>query len=327
MGEPEPLHPDDGYETDETRVEAARMRAREEPPARPDWLVGADIGELAERTRMDEAVEPGIPHPTLIRPEPLASAPPAAGPAGIASSPRPPGPPAPANPPPEKRVAWTAAASSVPTLRVVMGGSGAAAEPIPGSPPSRRSPPPDARFAPPPDQRGAPAPRLRAVPLDGPDERERAFPDDTTASPAAPTLVRAAPRPQRTSRPAEAWWMVALDALRTERRVQILAALVVVLAAVITFWPRSEATISLSEIRRDPRQWDRRAVRVGGKVGEVYPVGGGFAFYLHQGRDTMVVFTRSRMPRTGEHVELSGSVSTGWLDGAPRQAVFETAAH
>jgi len=66
-------------------------------------------------------------------------------------------------------------------------------------------------------------------------------------------------------------------------------------------------------------------VAVSGRVGETFPVGGGYAFYLHQGRDTIVVFTRSRVPTFRQRVQIVGSVSTGFLEGVPRAAIFEAA--
>ena len=52
-------------------------------------------------------------------------------------------------------------------------------------------------------------------------------------------------------------------------------------------------------------------------------VGGGFAFYLMQGRDTIVAFTRVTAPEPRTVVTVTGQVSTGFLDGVPRQALFE----
>ncbi|HEY6866881.1 MAG TPA: hypothetical protein VI792_06470, partial [Candidatus Eisenbacteria bacterium] len=60
-----------------------------------------------------------------------------------------------------------------------------------------------------------------------------------------------------------------------------------------------------------------------GTVGEVYPVGGGYSFYLLQGRDTIVVFTRSRTPVRDERIAVTGVVSTGVLNGQLRQALLE----
>jgi hypothetical protein len=57
----------------------------------------------------------------------------------------------------------------------------------------------------------------------------------------------------------------------------------------------------------------------------VFHVGGGYAFYLLDGRDTLVVFTRSRTPVERQHVRISGTMSNGSLDGLPTLALFESA--
>ena len=76
-------------------------------------------------------------------------------------------------------------------------------------------------------------------------------------------------------------------------------------------------------MRRHPDRYDGQSVRLSGRVGEVFPVGGGYAFYLHGGRDTIVVFTRSHKPHVDQHVTVEGTVSTGYLDGQSMCAVFE----
>jgi hypothetical protein len=101
-------------------------------------------------------------------------------------------------------------------------------------------------------------------------------------------------------------------------------ALVVAVAIGMMTGPK-EPVVSIAAIHHHPQAWDNRAIRVRGKVGEVYPVGGGYTFYLLQGRDTMVVFTRSRTPVTDERVTVNGTISTGFLNGEMRQALFETA--
>lgn len=121
------------------------------------------------------------------------------------------------------------------------------------------------------------------------------------------------------------WWMMLPQLLREDRRAQALAGLVVVALLTVMFWPKAEKSLSLGSIRRDPAAWDGRAVKVAGRIGEVFEVGGGHAFYLHQGRDTLVVFTRSRSPRRGDRVALIGTVSTGYLNGQSGTALFETA--
>ena len=91
------------------------------------------------------------------------------------------------------------------------------------------------------------------------------------------------------------------------------------------FWPGPYQSVSISRIRREPQRFDGRVVAVSGRVGESFAVGGGYAFYLHQGRDTIVVFTRSRVPTFRQRVRIVGSVSTGFLDGVARAAIFEAA--
>jgi hypothetical protein len=99
---------------------------------------------------------------------------------------------------------------------------------------------------------------------------------------------------------------------------------VIAVVALMMFRPKEEQTVSISAIRHHPERFDGRPVKVKGRVGEVYAVGGGYAFHLYQGRDDIVVFTRSRVPVRREEVTISGSISNGILDGKPRQALFET---
>jgi hypothetical protein len=81
---------------------------------------------------------------------------------------------------------------------------------------------------------------------------------------------------------------------------------------------------SISNIRTRPASYDGRSVVLRGRVGEVFEVGGSCAYYLHQGRDTIIVFSRSRRPLEHETVTVSGSISMGYLDGAARPALFES---
>jgi len=64
-------------------------------------------------------------------------------------------------------------------------------------------------------------------------------------------------------------------------------------------------------------------VRIHGTVGEAFRVGAGWAFYVHQGKDTIVVFSRLRTPEARAKIKLYGTVSTGYLDGKARPALFE----
>ncbi len=321
MGGTDPIEPFETFETDETRAAAELARAAAVRAERPDWLVGADAGVEAERERREREASAPLEAPTLRRPTaPLderAPARPAAAPVRLVQAAPPQQGPHPA---PEKAVAWTAAASSLPTLRVLAEGT-PATKAAAGASSSA-----DARLGPRAPLAAVPR-RTAAAPMLGEDE-DGGFPDDAGAAP-APRAASAPPeatRAPRSAPPREAWWLVALDALRSEPKVQILAGLAVVLVALLVFWPHGERSVALGELRRHPQGWDGRVVRVRGQVGEIFSVGGGYAFYLHQGRDTLVVFTRSRTPRARDRISVSGSITTGWLDGVPRQALFEDAA-
>jgi hypothetical protein len=124
----------------------------------------------------------------------------------------------------------------------------------------------------------------------------------------------------------EPWWVVALDTLSADARARTLSAamLVCVVALGAWLWPRGAGNTPLAQVRRNPSQYDGRTVVVRGRVGsDVYPVGGGWAFYLLQDRDTIVAFTRFRSPRPRQRLTVRGFVSTGFLDGIARPALFE----
>jgi hypothetical protein len=139
----------------------------------------------------------------------------------------------------------------------------------------------------------------------------------------------AAGTPRRTLQAAplhEPMWAVALDALRSNRVLQAIIAVGAGGFLVWKMWPSPVPTLPIAKIHSNPEGFDGRVVELHGRVGEVFPVGGGYAFYLHQGSDTIVVFTRSRVPTSREKVSVSGSVSTGYLDGVARPALFEETA-
>lgn len=278
--------------------EAFESHRSPETPApdadRPDWLVGADEGAQAEQVRGQQP----SPHLKLVRP---AADP--ASPSGQAAKPSPP-------------TAWKAAASSVPKLQRVEGTA-----PPPAAPAGR------ARSA---------EPAWAAPGFDGTtaakDDSLDAFPGEPGAAPGAvmeaddPLAVPRRPvAPVRKVQLDEPWWVVAVDAVQTSRVVQlgVVAALLAVLAWFM--WPRSQPTVSIRNIHEHPERFDGVTVRVQGKVGDVYEVGGAHAFYLVQGRDTIVVFSRVRRPYRNERLHVSGSVSMGYLDGIARPSLFEIA--
>jgi hypothetical protein len=120
------------------------------------------------------------------------------------------------------------------------------------------------------------------------------------------------------------WWTTIAEQLRMDRRVQVGlgAALLAVLA--LTFWPRGEKTTSIAHLKQHPESYADTPVRVGGRVSEVFSVGGSWAYTVVQGRDTIVVFTRTREPKIRQRIEVVGTLSRGFLDGQSRVAIFES---
>jgi hypothetical protein len=296
------------------------------PPAgeRADWLCGPDEGLEAELLR--KARESGeLARPTLLRPQviPIESAMPSPPPAPGAPAPalqRPAAPDATPVAPDRKRFGAVEPSSGGSDF---ISGSGMLWEPGANSVPAIRRAPSRAAAAPSPDLR-------REFPMDDAEERSRAREQAMVAAAAAAELEG---RPHDVTSPDAfnvavvpmPWWMQAPYVLRNDRRLQIMLAVVALVLMTILFWPRGERSLSLGEIDRDPQHFNGRTVLVSGKVGEVFPVGGGFAFNLHQGRDTLVVFTRVRQPRRGESLRLRGVMSTGFLDGQSHCALFESA--
>jgi hypothetical protein len=271
---------------------------------RPDWLVGPDEGPAGEIQRDDasEAV------PKLVRP-------------GLPLSER----EAPERKP-EKPTAWTAAASSVPTLR-------RREEVLPSSPDPSIEPPVEQLEA---SRPGGPVTTSGSAtaPPASPAESDSAppslavdeFPMDDLPGAASEGAELRGVRATRTIAPLkEPWWAVALDTLRSNRILQAVIVLSAVAFIVWKMWPSPVPSLHIAKIHANPEGFDGQQVELHGKVGEVFPVGGGYAFYLHQGRDTIVVFTRSRVPVPREKISVLGSVSTGYLDGVARPALFEEA--
>jgi hypothetical protein len=193
---------------------------------------------------------------------------------------------------PERPSSWAGAASSVPKLSLV------------------------------------PSQEARAVPSLVPEDEEEPGRSVDLVSP-LPGLDDAklaqAPEPPSFRPLEEPWYLVWSEAIHTDRRVQGGLLLVIALVAGVMFFPRHGGRgASLHSILHEPARFEGQAVVVRGEALESFDVGQGFAFDLRQGRDTVVVFSPTRRPNLHQHVEVAGTVSTGYLDGAPRVAIFES---
>ena len=287
--EPKAREFEDSSKESELAPEAPRTNAS------PDWLVGPDEGASAELLR-NRSAERHAPL-RLVRPGETLQAP-------DDESDEPEAPraverlslmrhedtirsamPASASRKPKaaQSSAWQAAASSIPTLRRTA-----------SSAPAKRAP--SREFE---QDEKTPMPEL---------------PDDSAAHALPPPELQ----PLK-----EAWWLVALDAVQTNRRLQIALASLLLMLGILALQPWRERPASLARIRRHPQQYDGRTVSVRGRVGDVFPIAGGFTYFLLSGRDTIVVFTHSHSPVMDQHLTVHGTISTGYLDGLPRQALFE----
>ena len=300
-----------------------------------EWLVGAEEGVDAELVRR-EHLSRVMPVPKLFRPgqdgvaEPpvtpaqapvplsLVPAPAAAASATSAPAPVPHEFPAPESRPTEpcspaarpqaansdefirgNPMTWEAAPSSVPTIR---------REVAPRSIPQVEN--------------------VRAFPMDDAEERARVRAEaQDLAAWSAEQSVRphtiVAPDAFELADVALPWWMHIPAQIKTDRRLQILLGVAVVALIVIANWPRGPQPEPLGNITKHPDKYDGHIVTVAGRVGDVFEVGGGHAYYLMQNKDTLVVFTRGVAPRRRDKLTLSGTVSTGYLDGEPHLALFE----
>jgi hypothetical protein len=121
-------------------------------------------------------------------------------------------------------------------------------------------------------------------------------------------------------------WEVWLERVRAIPRPIAIGAIVGVVAVfcLVSFLrERAEGLVSLKRVRQHPEAYDGRVINVRGKAGETFTMGASYVFNLRQGRDTIVVYSRTRRPRLHETVRATGIVSIGYLDGAPRVALFE----
>src|SRR5262249_7869408 len=73
-------------------------------------------------------------------------------------------------------------------------------------------------------------------------------------------------------------------------------------------------SVAIRRIHNHPAEYDGHIVTVRGKVGDVFHVGGNYAYYLLQGRDTIVVYTHGPKPSLNATVVVHGSISIGYMD-------------
>jgi len=108
----------------------------------------------------------------------------------------------------------------------------------------------------------------------------------------------------------------------------LIAVLIVGVLALVGIWgvkALNHPGVAIRRIHNHPAEFDGRQVILRGQVGSVFEVGGSYAYFLMQGRDTIVVFTRGARPESRRSAEVHGSVSIGYLDGVPRPALFQNA--
>ncbi len=274
---------------------------------RVDWLVGAEDGITAERDRVDRGPEVPLEAPRLVRPSdpdanqdrpasrvPLPFRTPALS--RPAALPAPPAAPSPTMP------SWAPGASSVPMMRRSVGPAASV---------------------------GGPIPELsRDFPMDDAEERARIsaqMAEEQAREAAILARPHAVVQPQEFELPTVPmpWWSQLPNVMKVDKRLQLAVLLLILGLALATFWPRAEKTISVAHLKEHAERYGDQQVRVAGRVSEVFPVGGSVAYTLVQGRDTIVVFSRSRTPKPREQVIVIGTLSTGYLGGETRTAIFE----
>ena len=316
MGEPQRHDPEDRPDPKAPRPSIQKA----------DWVVGAEDGLSSEL----ELPKPGdsrpIEAPRLVRPEDpdagKSRAPGRFGASGVFRRPVPEGAPAPASTP--AMPSWEKGTSSIPRLR--SGASEPASGTVFGAGAPRMSAP-----TPSPAMPATPAipEAMREFPMDDAEERARvaaavaAQQREEAAIAARPHQVVA---PQEFDIPAVAppWWSNIAETLRTDRRVQLGLGVALLAVLLFTLWPRGEKTTSIAHLKDHPEKYADTPVRVGGRVSEVFAVGGSWAYTVVQGRDTIVVFSRTREPKIRERIEVVGTLSRGFLDGQSRVAIFES---
>ncbi len=271
-----------------------------ERPSRADWLVGAEEGMSAEMSRSQGNTPLPFSPPKLARPEGGEQP---ALPTDERQPFQAPRVPQPGTPAVQVMPRWDTGQNSVPMLK---------------------------REREAPSAPSAPIPELtRDFPMDDAEERSRVaaeMAERRAEEEAVASRPHAVVKPDEFEIPTvpERGLTNLKALLATDRRVQGALGVVVVALLAMTFWPRAEKTISVAHLKAEPERFADTQVRVSGKVAEVFPVGGSWAFSLVQGRDTIVVFTRARVPKLHEKLVVVGMLSNGYLDGMSRAAIFES---
>mgnify|MGYP001586794804 CR=1 FL=1 len=232
---------------------------------------------------------PLLPATPLVRPAADVEGPPPSPPPEVAAAPEKAG---------EGPVPWKAAASSVPRLRQ--------------QPASQEAPSTEGSFQG--FAQDAMPGRGSGMIGEPPGRGADAGPDDGPNAPARPLAME------------PPFWEVWLERTRELPLPLVLGGCAVLLLAVLllpVLLPHDRASVSLSKIRQHPEAFDGQRVAVHGKAGETFSIGGSYVFNLRQGRDTIVVYSRTRRPSLHEDVRATGTVSIGYLDGVPRVALFE----
>lgn len=296
MGQPQPYDPE--QKPDPKAPRPAFRKA--------DWVVGAEEGLSAEapqpgETRLTEA-------PRLVRPEDPDAGKPREpgrfGTSGVFRRPVPTGTPGPVPTTTPTMPSWEKGTSSVPKLRPTAT-DGPPAPHAPVGEPTREFPMDDAEE------------RARVAAAVAQQHREEA------ENAARPHQVVA---PQEFDIPtlAPPWWTTLAEQLRSDRRVQAALGAALLAVLVLTFWPRNDRITSIAHLKQHAERFADTPVRVGGRVSEVFSVGSSWAYTVVQGRDTIVVFSRTRAPKVRERIVVVGTLSRGFLDGQSRVAIFES---
>ena len=298
MGEPEPVP--EPYDPEK------KPDPNAPPPSsirKADWVVGAEDGLQAELERVRSGEEPSKEAPRLSRPEdPDAGLPRPLGLTATGQFPKQAVRPLPTNAP-DPMPSWDRGASSVPKMRRSAGDGPSQAPAIPDL--------------------------SREFPMDDAEERARVA---ATVAQQQREAAAIAARPHEVVKPQEfeipeldpPWWTRIGVTLRVDRRLQLALGVALLALLVYSVWPRSEKTISIAHLKEHAERYADTPVRVGGRVSEVFSVGGSWAYTVVQGRDTIVVFSRTRGPKPREQVVVVGTLSTGYLDGQSRVAIFES---